>query len=68
MDDMRIGSVLTFAIQDSPLLSQINVEIDGNRKGTIKGRDFVRPFLSIWLGKEPPNPGLKVGLLGGGCG
>ena len=68
MDDMRIGSVLTFAIQDSPLLSQLNVEIDGNRKGTIKGRDFVRPFLSIWLGKEPPNPGLKTGLLGGGCG
>ena len=68
MDDMRIGSVITFIIQDSPLSSQLDVEINGNRKGTIKGRDFVRPFLSIWLGKEPPNPGLKAGLLGGSCG
>ena len=65
---MRIGSVITFIIQDSPVLSQLIVAIDGNRKGSIKGRDFVRPFLAIWLGKDPPNAGLKAGLLGGSCG
>ena len=68
MEDMRNGSVLTFIMQDSPVSSQLNVEIDGKRKGSIKGRDFIRPFLSIWLGKDPPNAGLKAGLLGGSCG
>jgi len=36
-------------------------------KLTIKGDDFARAFLSIWLGTHPPNAGLKTGLLGGAC-
>jgi len=35
---------------------------------TIDGSDFARVMFLIWIGKFPPNPGLKTGLLGGGCG
>lgn len=35
---------------------------------TIEGADFARALFSIWLGKHPPNAGLKEGLLGGSCG
>jgi len=40
--------------------------VDGSIKGTIRGDDFGRTFLSIWLG-VPPNPEIKAGLLGGRC-
>jgi hypothetical protein len=42
------------------------VSVNGSVKGTIRGDDFGRTFLSIWLG-VPPNPEIKVGLLGGKC-
>src|SRR6478735_1077959 len=35
---------------------------------TIEGADFARGLFLIWLGKHPPNSGLKKGLLGGECG
>lgn len=35
---------------------------------TIEGADFARGLFLIWLGKHPPNAGLKKGLLGGECG
>jgi|SRR6185369_8570022 len=35
---------------------------------TIEGADFARALFLIWLGKHPPNAGLKKGLLGGECG
>jgi len=35
---------------------------------TIEGADFARGLFLIWLGKHPPNAGLKKGLLGGACG
>jgi len=35
---------------------------------TIEGADFARMMFLIWLGKHPPNEGLKRGLLGGVCG
>lgn len=35
---------------------------------SIEGADFARALFSIWLGKNPPNAGLKRGLLGGACG
>ena len=46
----------------------LQVEVNGAAKGNIKGDDFAKAFLSIWLGAEPPNPELKAGLLGGSCG
>ena len=42
--------------------------MNGTVKGTIKGDDFAKAFLFIWLGPEPPNPEIKSGLLGGACG
>lgn len=45
------------------------VELKSSRASvTIEGADFARALFSIWLGKNPPNAGLKRGLLGGSCG
>ena len=46
----------------------VAVDIGGVPKGLIEGDDFAKAFLSIWLGPNPPNAGLKAGLLGGPCG
>jgi hypothetical protein len=43
----------------------IVVEVKGEAKGTLAGADFARALWGVWLGAEPPNPGLKKGLLGG---
>jgi hypothetical protein len=40
------------------------IEIKGKTVGTIPGADFGRAVFSLWLGPEPPNSGLKDGLLG----
>ena len=46
----------------------VQVDVNGATKGTIKGDDFAKALLSIWLGADPPNPEVKAGLLGGPCG
>ena len=46
----------------------VQVEVNKAVKGTIKGDDFAHALFSIWLGANPPNAGLKAGLLGGACG
>ena len=43
------------------------VSINGLSQGRIQGADFGSALISIWLGK-PPNPEIKIGLLGGECG
>jgi hypothetical protein len=45
----------------------VTIEIEGTTKGTIEGSTFGELFFEIWLG-DPPNEGLKRGLLGGACG
>jgi len=65
MADMKTGERLTFVHKPG---AGIQVDVNGAVKGTIKGDDFAKTFLSIWLGANPPNPGLKAGLLGGACG
>ena len=65
MADMKTGQRLTFIHKPG---AGITVDVNGAVKGTIKGDDFAKAFLSIWLGANPPNPGLKTGLLGGACG
>jgi hypothetical protein len=65
MADMRSGQRLTFTHLPG---AGIQVDVNGAVKGVVKGDDFARAFLSIWLGAHPPNSGLKVGLLGGACG
>lgn len=37
---------------------------NGMLQGEIKGEDFQKSFLSIWLGKNPPTQELQQGILG----
>lgn len=62
--DVKSGQKLTFVLKPG---TGMDVDVNGSVKGTIKGDDFAKAFLSIWLG-DPPNPEVKTGLLGGACG
>lgn len=42
----------------------LEVSVKGIFMGTIEGSDFASVFFSIWLGDDPPNGGLRDGLLG----
>ena len=59
--DMRSGerAVLTYLPGTG-----VEVEIKGQKVGTIEGKDFADALFSIWLGPNPPNEDLKNGLLG----
>lgn len=65
MTDVKSGQKMVFSFTRG---QDLDVSVNGVGKGTIKGADFARAFLSIWLGPEPPNPEIKAGLLGGACG
>jgi hypothetical protein len=65
MTDVKTGERLTFIHKPG---TGLQVDVNGAVKGTVKGDDFAKAFLSIWLGPEPPNPEIKAGLLGGACG
>lgn len=65
MTDMKTGERMAFSYLPG---AGVQVEIGGGVKGALKGDDFARALFSIWLGDQPPNEGLKAGLLGGGCG
>ena len=62
--DVKSGQKLTFIHKPG---TGVQVDVNGVVKGTIKGDDFAKAFLSIWLG-DPPNSEVKTGLLGGACG
>ena len=65
MADLKTGQRLTFIFRPG---AGVQVDVNGTVKGTIKGDDFGKAFLSIVLGTDPQNPELKAGLLGGACG
>jgi Chalcone isomerase-like len=65
MADVKTGERLTFVHVPG---AGVSVDVNGAAKGTIKGDDFAKAFLSIWLGADPPNPEIKAGMLGGACG
>ncbi len=65
MADVKTGQRMTFTFTPG---AGVQVNVNGAVKGTIKGDDFAKAFLSIWLGADPPNPEIKTGLLGGACG
>jgi len=44
------------------------VVVNGQVKGTIEGADMGRAIFSLYIGRRPPNAGLRTGLLGGRCG
>lgn len=60
MSDIKKGEELVFTFRPG---KGVTVSVKGTSKGTIEGDDFARALLSIWLG-DPPNQGLKDGLLG----
>ena len=62
--DIKTGQRLTFVLKPGV---GTQVDVNGTAKGTIKGDDFAKALLAIWLG-DPPNPEIKSGLLGGACG
>ncbi len=64
MVDVKSGDRVTFV--NKPVAG-VEVSLNGAVKGTIKGDDFAKALLSIWLGADPPNPEIKSGLLGGAC-
>jgi len=63
MTDIKSGESMVFSFQPG---AGLTASVNGSVKGTIRGDDFAKTFLSIWLG-VPPNPEIKVGLLGGRC-
>jgi hypothetical protein len=65
MSDVKTGEKLTFIRKPG---IGLQVDVNGAVKGTIKGDDFAKAFLAIWLGGDPPNPEIKAGMLGGACG
>ncbi len=65
MTDIATGQRMTFSFRPGV---GVTVNVNGAVKGTIKGDDFARTLLSIWLGADPPNSEIKTGLLGGSCG
>lgn len=61
MDEMEDGDEMMFTYVPGAGLS---VSVKEILKGTIEGSDFASVFFSIWLGDDPPNGGLRDGLLG----
>jgi hypothetical protein len=61
MDDMQKGDVMSFTATPG---KGLEVVVRGDVKGVIEDESFAKAFWSIWLGPEPPNTGLKEGLLG----
>ena len=60
MSAMQVGDRMTFTFDRNG----VGVNVKGSSRGTIPGDDFSRAMLSIWFGPEPPNEGLKRGMLG----
>jgi hypothetical protein len=50
MSDVKTGQRLVFIHKPG---AGIQVDVNGTVKGTIKGDDFAKAFLSIWLGADP---------------
>jgi hypothetical protein len=63
--DLAAGDTIGFTYfpEDDGWLA---VDVNGVERGRLPGMDFAQVFFSIWL-NNPPNEGLKTGLLGGEC-
>lgn len=60
MQDMSKGDTIRFTWDGSGTA----VAVNGVEQGVIEGAGFARGLFAVFLGPEPPNPGLKTGLLG----
>lgn len=45
----------------------LEVQVGGRRRGVVSGDAFASAFFRFLIGPNPPNRGLKRGLLGGQC-
>lgn len=61
METVQAGDTMVFTALPG---RGLEVEVKGRVKGVVADSDFARLFWAVWLGPEPPNPGLKRGLLG----
>jgi hypothetical protein len=60
MKDLKNGDSLSFSFKPD----EIAVELNGASLGKVEGSKIDQNILAIFLGKEPPTPELKAGLLG----
>lgn len=65
MDTLNKGDTMAFTYVPG---TGTEIAVRGATKGVIPGDDFGRTLFTVWIGPEPPNEGLKAGLLGGSCG
>ena len=61
MTDVKKGDVLALTFLPG---KGTTVSVKGHDAATIAGDDFAGVLFSIWLGPDPPNVGLREGLLG----
>ena len=62
MADIKTGEVMSVTYVPG---EGTTVHVKGQKKGTIPGEDFQYALYRIYIGPNPPNSGLKEGLLGG---
>ena len=58
--DMKKGDTMAFHFT----ASGVEVMIRGQKLGTVGDKAFSHQLIRCWIGKNPPNAGLKDGLLG----
>ena len=61
MKDMKKGDAMAFHF----LSDGVEVMIRGQKAGKTGDKAFSHQLIRCWIGKNPPNAGLKEGLLGG---
>ena len=60
MKDMKKGDTMAYHF----LTDGVEVMIRGQKAGTVGDKAFSHQLIRCWIGKNPPNAGLKEGLLG----
>jgi hypothetical protein len=61
MKDMKKGETMAVRF----LADGVEVMVRGQRVGSVGDKAFSHQLIRCWIGKNPPNSGLKEGLLGG---
>jgi hypothetical protein len=59
MKDMKKGETMAFNFSDD-----VTVVVRGQKIGSVGDKAFSHQVIRIWIGKNPPNAGLKDGFLG----
>jgi hypothetical protein len=60
MKDLKKGDTMAFHFSSDG----VDVMIRGQKMGSVGDKAFSRQLIRCWIGKNPPNSGLKEGLLG----